>query len=126
MEPVRGNHRTHFYHAWAEAIDLDNRKLVLMPAYPPVFREGDPLQAGATGEATSDRAMYPNARGGDSTMLARAPHRRAIEARDGTEDDKVMESSHQTGHHSHTAGESWRSMEEGREYELAFDKLVVS
>lgn len=131
MEPVRGRHsQLQFYHAWAEKIDLKNKKLLLMPAYPPAFREVDPLmEEGAAGpaatssEAQQPKRLVPNARGGHSTLMARAPHRRAIES---DSDEAVLDSSKQVGHHSQAAGESWTSLEEGREYELGFDKLVIA
>lgn len=123
MEPVRGNHYTQFYHAWAESIDLEKQSLRLMPAYPPAFREADPLQTPSSKIGTGS---YPNARGGHSTMLAIAPHRRAIEAKEGAGEDAEMKASLDRSDHSHGNGESWRSMEEGREYDLTFDKLVIS
>ncbi|UZJ56312.1 hypothetical protein CBS101457_005632 [Exobasidium rhododendri] len=44
MEPVRENKNTHFYHAWAESIDIESKKLRLLPAYPPSFHEADRLK----------------------------------------------------------------------------------
>lgn len=123
MEPVRGNHYTRFYHAWAEAIDLENQKLLLMPAYPPAFRQDDPLQGPSLSSEGQVKKRYPNARGGDSTILTKAPHRRAIESKS---DEEAIQSSTSEGHHSHTRGETWESMERGREYSLEFDKLVIS
>jgi hypothetical protein len=117
MEPVRGSATTRLYHAWAEAIDVKNKKLLLMPAYPPAFRQRDPLQ-----ESENAASRVPNARGGHSTMLARAPHRRAIESKEGEDTDKSMLGSH----HSSLEGETWGSMEQGREYELGYDKLVIA
>lgn len=123
MEPVRGNHHTRFYHAWAEAIDLEEQKLILMPAYPPAFRQDDPLQGPSSFSQSEERKRYPNARGGDSTILTKAPHRRAIESKS---DEEASQSSSSEGHHSHIHGETWKSMEQGREYLLEFDKLVIS
>lgn len=132
MEPVRGNHNIHFYHAWVESIDLDARKLTVMPAYPPVFREADPtVPSGSSKMAGKEQqqAHYPNARGGHSTMMVRAPHRRAIEAREESKEDddqNPRKQASQTAHHSYGQGETWESMEKGREYDLSFDKLVIS
>lgn len=130
MEPVRGRHsKLQFYHAWAEKIDLENRKLTLMPAYAPAFREVDPLKdeqqqgVNAGGPSSSAKRLVPNARGGHSTLMARAPHRRAVESES---DEATLDSSSKVGHHSQAAGETWKSLEEGREYELSFDKLIIS
>jgi NADH dehydrogenase len=112
MEPVRGNHKVHFYHAWVEAIDLQSQSLTLMPAYPPAFRSHDPLLHDDKGQN-----MYPNARGGHSTVGSKAPHRREIEA------DRVEHK----GTDGHAAvGRQADSQEEGREYTLPYDKLVIS
>lgn len=118
MEPVRGNHNIQFYHAWTEAIDLENKTLTLMPAYPPVFRQKDPL--------TNNH--YPNARGGHNTAMVRAPHRRAIETHEDEAGSQATSSSDSTSdkHLNHKEDESWKGMEEGREYSLSFDKLVIS
>ena len=123
MEPVRGNHNIHFYHAWTEAIDLEKKTLTLMPAYPPVFRQQDP-----TATSSSSSNHYPNARGGHNTAMVRAPHRRAIETQE--EDVNIRSSSSSSDpngkHLNHKEDESWKGMEEGREYSLSFDKLVIS
>jgi hypothetical protein len=116
MEPVRSSASTRLYHAWAEAIDLENKKLTLMPAYPPAFRQKDP-------SVKDKQDLVPNARGGHSTMLARAPHRRAIEVK---ESDEAFQASSRQSHHSSIQGETWESMEAGREYQLEYDKLVIS
>lgn len=117
MEPVRGNHNIHFYHAWTEKIDLEKKTLTLMPAYPPVFRQKDP----------TTNNHYPNARGGHNTAMVRAPHRRAIETHEEDGENQASSSSDPTGKHlNHKEDESWKGMEEGREYSLSFDKLVIS
>lgn len=129
MEPVRGNHKVHFYHAWVESMDLTSKQLTLMPAYPPAFQEEDPLlvhaaaDKGQTSSPGRSQGRFPNTRGGHGVIMTSAPHRRAIESRDEGETEKQ---SKQRGHHSHQLGETWHSMEHGRDYTLPFDKLVVA
>lgn len=116
MEPVRGNHNVHFYHAWVEKIDLNAKKLTVMPAYPPAFRQAN--------DPSDQPQLYPNTRGGHGTILTSAPHRRAIESQE--DDVSTMQSSMEQEHHPDDGGETWRSMEKGREYTMGFDKLVIS
>lgn len=143
MEPVRSTPDIHFHHAWCDEIDLENRTLTLMPSYPPSFRESDPLLDEDNQQKGSDRShsppsqsqgLYPNARGGHSSSIVRAPHRRAIES---SEEDNLVLKDHseadpnkillgkEGGQHQQQLA-AWKSQEIGREYKLDFDKLVIA
>lgn len=125
LEPVRETAETIFYHAWCDSIDFEARKVHLTPAYPPPFRAEDPtlraekerLAAEEGGE--SEQKHIPNARGGHSSAMVRPPHRRAIEGAD-------KEDVSRKRHHSHDETESWKSVEEGRQYTLPYDYLCIA
>jgi NADH dehydrogenase FAD-containing subunit len=100
MEPVRANKHTHFYHAWAEKVDLQKNTLTLMPAYPPAFREADPMQIASDAAAKAKAQQQPNASSSDSKK--------------------------ETALKEESKSSVARVEAEGRAYELPFDKLVIS
>lgn len=134
MEPVRSTPDVHFHHAWCDEIDLENKTLTLMPSYPPSFRESDPLlknedqQQGSDTSHHSQSSSYPNARGGHSSSIVRAPHRRAIESSEEDQPRPVAEGEAASTEVSTSQSQlvAWKSQEVGREYKLDFDKLVVA
>ncbi|CEH14014.1 NADH-dehydrogenase (ubiquinone) [Ceraceosorus bombacis] len=119
MESVRSCGSTQLYHAWADGIDTTAKHLLLTPAYPPAFRTAPPATLGPD---DAPMRSFPNARGGHSTSFVRPPHRRAIES----SEVEVDGESSRSRHHAQSEGETWRSAEEGRQYLLPYDKLVIS
>lgn len=92
MEPVRSGPDLTFHHAWVDEIDIPNKKLKLMPAYPPAFREVDPLlpadqqQQGTIVGNRLPHAVPPHAKnrvpeskGGYGTTFKKPAHRRDVE-----------------------------------------------
>lgn len=115
MESVRGNGNTQLFHAWADGIDVASKSLLLTPAYPPIFRPAPPHSL----TPDEPNRAFPNARGGFSTAFVRPSHRRAIEAKenDGSPEGNKAEAD---------ALAAFKMNEEGRQYVLKYDKLVIT
>lgn len=69
---------------------------------------------------SSQSTSIPDARGGHSSAVTSAPHRRPLE---GSEESSESDT---TRHHSHDLHETWKTQEEGRVYTMPYDKLVIA
>ncbi|KAE8210124.1 hypothetical protein CF327_g5962 [Tilletia walkeri] len=76
IEPVREIRDASFLHSWVDAVDVQNRTVTLVPAYPRALSQ--------------DR--FAETRGGFNTAFVRPAHRRPVEAAEGDASDLVPSS----------------------------------
>ncbi|KAE8228593.1 hypothetical protein CF326_g6468, partial [Tilletia indica] len=76
IEPVREIRDASFLHSWVDAVDVRNRTVTLVPAYPRALSQ--------------DR--FAETRGGFNTAFVRPAHRRPVEAAEGDASDLVPSS----------------------------------